>query len=271
MDISIPPDSIAVNTEEIIKACELAEISGSSSSSSQSFILVTELASLVYLRQYNDARHLWRRYKTDCSFNYGNSGSDNDNANVMNPASSTAIPTKSTGNGTAANDTKMEDLRQFHLLWNTIEPIIKCFYGHRSFLDSNCVESVFTSLQSCVDANCYPLSTYALELKSAIRDQMAELIEMVYDCIEMTKCNILLGMSNNGAGGEELEKYLTQKRGWERTNSTNDGNADSWIPANPPSSVQERNQLNSNGLDQKNKIEFLSGIVAFLEKQRVQI
>lgn len=65
---------------------------------------------------------------------------------------------------------------------------------------------------------------FALEIKSSIRDQMVNLIETVYDSIQIQKCQALLGKYD----GENVEQYLVN-RGWGRANDS----TDIWIPASP--------------------------------------
>lgn len=234
--IQLPPESISTNTAAILKSCEMAEISGNATSNN-SFILVTQLASLLFLRQYNHARHLWRRYSTQFP-----SSSDTE----MQDSTSTSI-----GDGGGG------DMHQFQLLWNAAQPLLKSYYGNVSLLKSS--TSVFASLQSCVDANLHPLSLFALELKGAIRDQMADLMETVYDTIPDTKCYTLLGKLDGG--DDDVESYLLQRR-WVKDDTTK-----LWIPA-----VSGSNATSPGGGDdddEKNKIDFLSNVVGFMEKQHV--
>lgn len=227
MNTALPPNSIAINTIEIVKQCELAEISGTPSSNS--FVLVTQLASLLLLGQYNHARHLWRRYRSEM------------------------ISDKEMQEATNHNNMEMV---QFQMLWNAAQPLLRSFYGHQSLLD--CGTNVFASLQSCVNANLHPVSLYSNELIGAIRNQMAELVETVYDSIQVQKCNMLLGKSN----GEDIDQYLLQ-RGWEK-------NAELWIPANTPDlGKKDFDKSCSKGSDEKSKIDFLSNVVGFMENKRV--
>jgi hypothetical protein len=241
--MNIPPESILINTAEIAKACEIAEIS--CIPSSDSFILVTQLASLLVLGRYNHARHLWRRYNSEVV-------TDTEMEDSTSASTSTATTTKTGGD---------LDMHQFQLLWNAAQPLLKSFYGHVSLLESG--SDIFTSLQSCVDANLHPLSMYALELKGVIRDQMAALIETVYDSIQVQKCQALLGKSSEG--GEDFDQYLVQ-RGWGKSSDT----VDIWIPASPLVADYStgKDQISKNS-GQKSKIEFLSNVVGFMEKQRV--
>lgn len=269
-NIQFPPDSISLNTANIVKACEIAEISGTSAASPNSFILVTQLASLLYLRQYNHARHLWRRYRTQIT----SSDTEMQDSNAATATAATPPTASSTTNG--------GDMYQLQLLWNAAQPLLQSYYGHVSLLESG--SNVFASLQSCVDANLHPLSLFALELKGAIRDQMAQLMETVYDTIPVTKCNALLGKSEDG----DIDSYLVQ-RGWEKdtttsTTTTTNNNDELWIPAvadstntnshnassSHPDPVKKGSQHKLTYVsDEKSKIDFLSNVVGFMEKQRV--
>lgn len=264
MDINIPPNSIAINTTEILKACENAEIRGVVSSSAtashaQSYILVTQLASLIFLKQYNHARHLWRRYKMECE-----GTADRATENITNKTM------------------REMDMYQFQLLWNAVQPLLKSYFGHTNneikdnvdddnslslSLTSYCENNnVYSSLQSCVDANLHPLSLYALELKNAVRDQIAELIELVYDSIQDQKCYELLDGKDQK---NDLDQYLIQ-RGW-KCNSSNEDMRNTqkiWIPASPSMSVEKKSENKEmDSIHEKDKIKFLSQVVSFMEKQ----
>ena len=285
MDIKLPPDSISINTLEIIKACELAEIYGVTSSSSSSFILVTQLASFLYLRQYNHARHLWRRYKSEC-IQYSSSSTTTTNNNDHNNTMNDIVDVHN-------------DIHQFQRLWNAIEPLLQVYYGHRTTHDNHHssknhhktlleqyqrkVQYVYDALQSCVDDNVYPLSMYALELKNRIRDQMAELIENVYDLIQVETCHLLLLGSNRNSGSssneKDLDEYLVQ-RSWEKKKSNQEENSmgddlNYWIPATHNNTTdlkftlneKERTKNNNNLINGNAKIEFLSNVVGFMEKK----
>lgn len=232
MNMNLPPESILANPKEILKACEIAEISGTPSPNS--FVLVTQLASLLVLGQYNHARHLWRRYRTE--------------AFSEEELNDSAIKSKSGSE---------RDMYQFQLLWNAAQPLLQSYFGHVSILESG--SNVFTSLQLCVDANLHPLSMFALEIKSSIRDQIANLIETVYDSIQVQKCQALLGKYD----GENVDQYLVN-RGWGRSNDS----TDIWIPAAPSLNAKGSDQTSKSG-NEKSKIEFLSNIVGFMEKQQV--
>jgi len=272
MDMNIPPNSIAVNTTEILKTCENAEIRGVVSSSAtashaQSYILVTQLASLIFLKQYNHARHLWRRYKMECEGTANSDTEDNTNKTM-----------------------REMDLYQFQLLWNAVQPLIKSYFGHNDnetnldvnddnslllSLTSYCENNnVYSSLQSCVDANLHPLSMYALELKNAVRDQIAELIEMVYDSIQDQKCYELLDGNGNGNDqNNDLDQYLLQ-RGWKYRSSNEDmrNNQKHWIPATPSMNVKKKSQnTETDSIHDKDKIKFLSQVVSFMEKQNMKL
>jgi len=266
--MNLPPVSILTNTQEIIEACELAEISGSpapssSSSSSSStcpFILTTQLASLVVLRQYNHARHLWRRYSED------------------------AVASAATGS-------EQQDLYQFHLLWKAIQPLLKLTFGNNDSINDSIrkkddefvqlqqlqlLKKVYTNLKSCMDTNQYPLSNYASELKNCIRDQIASLMEMMYDTVSIVKCELFLGTGGGGGGASDetdLESYLISRK-WEKCTN----NSDFWIPCSEltnnvqPNGISSRNSgSNSNSGSGKNsqqeKVDFLSNVIGFMEKK----
>ena len=242
-NIQLPPESIATNTAAILKACEMAEISGTTTTSNHSFILVTQLASLLFLRQYNHARHLWRRYSPPSP-----------------PSSSdTEMQDSTTSTSMVADGTGGDDLHQFQLLWNAAQPLLKSYYGNVSLLESS--TSVYTSLQSCVEANLHPLSVFALELKGQIRNQMVDLIETVYDSIPDSKCYTLLGKLEGGESEDDVESYLLTQRKWMRDETTK-----LWIPATAGS---HSTSSDNGGKEEKNRIDFLSNVVGFMEKQHV--
>ena len=229
MDIQLPPDSLLTNTSDIVKACENQEISGNINGAN--YILVTQLASLLILRQYNHARHLWRRYKPQIS----------------------SIP---------ATDSNVDDLRQFQLLWNAVQPLLQSFHSDSSLLDDTSI-NIFTSLQPCVDANLHPLSMYAVEIKSELRNQMAQLLERLYDSIEDAKMRFLLQGKTKNNDDEDLDQYLLQ-RGWER-----ESGASFWIPVTPSETVNNQDSQVRTSSVEKSKIEFLSGLVGFMEKEKL--
>lgn len=232
MTASLPPESILANTADILKACEIAEISSTQQTNdSPSFHLVTQLACLLLLGKYNHARHLWRRY----------------NAETL-PDTEMENPSTTTKTGRAL------DLYQFQLLWKAAQPLLQSYFGNVSLLDSS--KELFVSLQSCVDANLYPLSFYSKELIEGLRSQMTSLIETVYDTIQEEKCKSLLGVAE---GGQFLNQLLEQ-RGWKKQ----EGSQVMWIPNSPGTQVVSSNEQN-------NKIELLSNVVGFMEKKSVQL
>mmetsp|Transcript_13845 Transcript_13845/g.17466 ORF Transcript_13845/g.17466 Transcript_13845/m.17466 type:complete len:242 (-) Transcript_13845:68-793(-) len=239
-----PPESILHNTSDILNACELAEIGGAPSSDS-SFVLVTQLSCLLLLGKYNHARHLWRRYS----------------AEIL--ADSEMQDSETTSSSSSSIKTGHEnDLHQFRLLWNAVQPLLQSFFGQTSLLES--APDVYKSLQTCIDANLYPLSSYALELKVGIRGQMAELIERVYDSAETQMCETMLGRED----GEDLDQYLLQ-RCWEKTNSTS--GTDIWIPASRSPNMKSKGLKTDAGGSKESKIEFLSNVVGFMERQQVHL
>ena len=228
MTVTLPPDSILSNTAEILKACEMEEISGTLSSTS--FYLVTQLASLLLLGRYSQARHLWRRYSTDI---------------FPDAQMETSMITTKTGRDL--------DMYQFQLLWKAAHPLLQSYFGQLPLHTSN--TEMFESLHLCVEANLYPLSLYAKELIEGIRNQMATLIETIYDSIQEAKCIALLGITD----GQALDRFLSQ-RGWEKKV----GSQVFWIPVSPEIQAPANNEQNS-------EIQLLSNVIGFMEKKNVQL
>mmetsp|Transcript_17072 Transcript_17072/g.30882 ORF Transcript_17072/g.30882 Transcript_17072/m.30882 type:complete len:203 (-) Transcript_17072:97-705(-) len=58
---TLPPSTIAVDTVAILDACEMAELSAPTPMNDRGFIMLTQMACLLYLGEVGHARHLWRR------------------------------------------------------------------------------------------------------------------------------------------------------------------------------------------------------------------
>eukprot|EP01083_Nonionella_stella_P068080 180523_1 len=280
--MSIPPESILVNPQEIINACEDAEINaslspsnaaatnstststssdgaanGASSSSSSAvpsldIVLVTQLAALLHTRQYDHARHLYRRYACIVEGETDANANANENGNVASAPMSISLP-------------------QFGALWKAAKPWMM---GHAQtqFLNdnesssgsdtTNSICDVFSSLQDCItvasnsNANIpvQPLATYAGQLQTSLRDTMTNTTEELYECITPSECARLLGYANanndNGSdsdtnGNEGMSEYL-QGRNWATEQGKKQGQV-VWIPCN--SNSKERSNLEESGSD----------------------
>eukprot|EP00554_Chaetoceros_debilis_P010831 CAMPEP_0194106940 /NCGR_PEP_ID=MMETSP0150-20130528/6911_1 /TAXON_ID=122233 /ORGANISM="Chaetoceros debilis, Strain MM31A-1" /LENGTH=311 /DNA_ID=CAMNT_0038795213 /DNA_START=12 /DNA_END=947 /DNA_ORIENTATION=- len=279
--MSIPPDSILVNPQEIINACEDAEINASLSAHnaaatnststtsdggngastnnvsvpSLDIVLVTQLAALLHTRQYDHGRHLYRRYacivegETDV----------NANASAIANANVASAPIS---------------LPQFGALWKAAKPWMMGHAQSQFISDTDNTDNassgsgsgsicdVFSSLQDCITAvsnsnanmPIQPLATYAGQLQTSLRDTMANTIEDLYECITPAECARLLGYANNGSdngnssehvnGGACMSEYL-QGRNWATEQGKKQGQGVVWIPCN--SNSKERNDLEGPG------------------------
>lgn len=105
-----PPESLGIETEDLINQCELMEVLPASAQGKQ-FVPVVELAALLYTGEYVHARHLWRRWKDTnppsyladwwavgaamMALSFGSSSSNNNNNNTQ-PASTPTTTTTMT-------------------------------------------------------------------------------------------------------------------------------------------------------------------------------
>lgn len=190
-EISFPVTSILENTEAIANACEDLELTSSSSqNSSLPIILVTELAALIHLQQYDHARHLWRRY---------------------------------------SSEQNNENLLQFSSLWKAVAPLLRArsqdFTASSKTVSNNKfgnIAEVYGSLQDCIEMKpvLEPLASYAKQLQMSIRELFCRGIERIHESIDGEKCRVLLGLKNT----RELEAFVT-KRNWTKESETA-----LWIP-----------------------------------------
>jgi hypothetical protein len=196
-EITFPVASILENTEAIVDACEDSELSSSSSrdaSSALPVILLTGLAALIHLQQYDHARHLWRRYSSEQN----------------NP-----------------------QLQQFVSLWRAVAPLLRAHsqdFSRNSDTSNNTesngnggtISEVYGSLQACVEKNptLEPLATYAKQLQVSIRENLVLAIERAFESIDSEKCRILLGFQN----AHELDAFVTERK-WTKEMGT-----ELWIP-----------------------------------------
>ncbi len=229
---SFPPPSILSNTEDIINACEDAEVNSSGLNVTLDVILVTQLAALIHAEKYHSALHLYSRYSSlvDSSFV---------------PASASTSLT----------------LEQFGLLWKAVTPLLDVMTNN----DTNeKISNVFASLQLCMGMQMQPLATYTEQLMSSLRDQIAYVMEVsLYESVSSDECAKLLGFSFGcGRGGINLNmsQYL-KNRNWTMESPN------LWIPNN--SNDNDISNDGKYGGAQTDRIEHLTKIISFMETQRL--
>lgn len=168
--MELPPPSILKHTEDIVTLCEMAEVAiggvthenGDSIDDKPSlrFVLVTELACLLHLRRYPDARRLWYRYR-DLIQSY-------------------------------QLVTKDPEYRQFSLLWDVAKSIIQS--------QMELVYAKLDALPEMKgNMTMEPLLTYAKELRHSYRYTIVRMLEERYDNIESDKCHRRLGFDTHNS------------------------------------------------------------------------
>jgi hypothetical protein len=217
-------------------------------------VLVTQLAALIHLKEYNRAKALWKRYSSLAH----NGVNNNDKHDNHSP------------------------LPQFVNLWRALTPLIRFhaqdFIGSTTNATSNAetmsfenmqIATIYKSLNKCITGDNL-LSAFARELQLSIRDTMANTIECVYEVITMDQCKSLLGFSTISLCPLEkaiqqqqqqldMEEYLLKERHW-----TFERNSGLWIPNKYPAI---RDGKDSGLYD--SRIQYLTKYSEFLERQRL--
>lgn len=211
-------------------------------------ILLTQLAALVHLQEYTNARHLWRRYSS----------------------------LSSTGT-----------LPQFTRLWRALEPLLRAHAqdtttsSKEEYQNSkdNYIEAepskididagdipmvnIHKSLQMCLeevgnDAEFQLLASFIKELQVSIRDMIAIAVERVYESIREERCGPLLGFSVGDGSSNSVDAYL-MGRNWTREETG------LWIPYFDPTSACHGGKEKKGAGD---RIEYLTQVIGFMETQR---
>lgn len=239
--VQLPVSSILANTAEIIDTCQDLEMEPSNNLESLDVILLTELAALVHIKDYANARHLWRRYSS----------------------MEAIVPV---GDGAA----KSFPLPYFQQLWRALEPLLRIYAqepGTNTFMTK-----VYSSLQACIDASgdsdgAVSLKTFCKELISSTRAMVADAIEESFESIKDDQCRKMLGFSSSGDMGDvemlgtgaSFEEYLKTRK-WTRE----EGSDGIWIPYFDPEQSGSGRASSSN-----DRIEYLTKLIGFMETQRL--
>jgi len=244
--MELPPKSILENTLEIADFCECAELEiggvggGSNNNNSRRFILLTEMACLIHLRDFINVRHLWRRYS------HLFTTSNNNMSEILSQC----------------ND---PEFYQFSLLWNVAKSMISNNFGevYRKFDDIISFSETGKSSQIME-----PLITYAKELRCSYREFMLETVTNHYEIILDNTCRLRLGFTNH----PNMDQYLFD-RGWEKMPSSSSSLPDKsetyWMPRKEFSSNHSYSIEADDVEDHKKKIRTLTDLAIFMEKKRM--
>jgi len=254
--IVIPPPSILVDTVQILNACEDAEVGGYVSATGScdefngeggvrssndsngdesvgpTFVLVTELACLLHLKERTHANHLWERYRH--LFSTSSSDDDDDDDNDVDEISSLLLHRSSS---IIAENNNSIELLQFHVLWKATSRYIQHHdhvHCHRMLKIISKKSNSLLSSSSLVSSNWEPLATYASELIQSLRLRRVKEIEIAYSIVDgcrvlpemgfckQLKISSLISLEEDEGDEEDKEAYrYLRRRGW--TPYVNDG------------------------------------------------
>lgn len=238
--IALPPPSILANPEDIVDACEMAEMSppppppAGGGEAGLRFVEVTELAALLHLGDYVHARHLWRRHSSTPG---------------IEPADG------------AAEDSSDPELRQLALLWTAARSVI-----------SDEPKAAYAALDRCKSSGVEPLATYAAEVRGSYRERCVRRMGVAYDRMRVESCQAWFGYAE-GEDGTMIEEL--EGRGW----SQEAGEGEKFLLVPPPPGwepeEEEEDAMDANenagaaGDDYNDRIKSLTDIVSFMERKKL--
>lgn len=243
-----PPPSIASrpNARRLVEACELAEMSlAPSDGESSPFVLVIEMASLIYLGEYVHARHLWTRSR-----------------------------------GLGDEEGKSEDTahHQLQLLWNVARHCHQWATGISDSGDNMQVEDenasystlAMRALQSCIDSGMQPCSSYGKELLDVFRSKVNGGLHRSFSRIKLDDYRVRMNVDGDNIGNfgwiadPSSSAYLVPDPEWEMEYPDADDTNSEFIPKLTHDDVMVH-QLLSNG----DRIRQLSTAVMFMEQTKM--
>ena len=263
MVVSLPAKSILLDTAEILQACEQAEISSRNVNQTQ-YVLVTELACLLVLGEYQHARHLWHRYRDDCPGIFHTvltqEFEPQEGQQRMEPA--VDLPEE------------LADLYQFFVLWHLVAKPMLLYQSNHVFAN------VRRILSACKDISAVqgpssklsfhePLFTYVDEVVGTYQSKLLTRMEETYDTISESTLFASFSLEGEKTDPAILEdiRNNVQQRGW--TLSTKQSNSHRiWVPASP--AMLKRGEEETQGqFWNEEAMNSMIQTVAFLEKKLI--
>jgi len=263
----------------LLELCELAEMtptanfldfignaSGESSAtaptsnviaSKNPHVLVTQMALLLYLGEYNHARHLWRRHRRTPP----SSPAEN--------SSNTTDTTDESNNGNATND-----YAQLECLWNASKYCYLWSTGGIHSLTCNNGDGMqveeepndesnndsgnlpfstlaLRALQVCQSSRMEPLSTYSRELFGVVRSRINRQLHTSFDKLDSSEFLLRMNLTSS-------EEVTWSEFGWRKEGGHLVSNADVVLEDEDDDDCIE-------GAQEENRVDTLTDIVMFLE------